>query len=391
MTAATRDVDSRSLTARLKEAARELGFSLAGACTAASPPGIDRFREWLARGYAGEMRYLEDREAAYADPNLVLPGVRSVLMLTLDYRTSEPHPATEGHGRIARYAWGSRDYHDVIRERLHKLADLVRELAPGAQARGIVDTAPLLERQFAQRAGLGWLGKNTLLLSKSHGSWFFLAAVLTDAVLEYDEPHATDHCGTCTACLDACPTQAFVAPYVLDARSCISYATIEQRTLPAAETRAGHGDWVFGCDICQEVCPWNHRAPAADEATFAPLGENDPADLAAILELDEAAFRRRFKGTPLSRPGRTGVLRSAAIALGNRPCPEGERALVRALDDDDPQIRAVCAWALGRNGEEAQLALAERLKVETDDAVRAEIEGALRADPNFVGGESFRR
>jgi epoxyqueuosine reductase len=391
MSAPSADVDARSLTVRLKAAARELGFSLAGACSAASPPGMERFREWLARGYAGEMRYLEEREAAYADPNLVLPGVRSVLMLTLDYRTSEPHPATERHGRIARYAWGPRDYHDVIRERLHKLADLVRELAPGARARGIVDTAPLLERQFAQRAGLGWLGKNTLLLSKSHGSWFFLAAVLTDAVLEYDEPHAADHCGTCTACLDACPTQAFVAPYVLDARRCISYATIEQRTLPSSETRAGHGDWVFGCDICQEVCPWNHRAPDCEEPSFAPQEENNPADLAALLALDDAAFRRRFKGTPLSRPGRTGVLRSAAIALGNRPCQAGERALVRALDDEDPQIRAACAWALGRYGDEAQRALVDRLKVETDDVVRMEIEGALRADPNSVGGESFRR
>jgi epoxyqueuosine reductase len=382
MTAASADVDSRSLTVRLKEAARELGFSLAGACSAASPPGMDRFREWLARGYAGEMRYLEEREAAYADPNLVLPGVRSVLMLAMDYRTSEPHPTTEGQGRIARYAWGTRDYHDVLRARLHQLADLLRELVPGAHARGVVDTAPLLERQFAQRAGLGWLGKNTLLLNKSQGSWFFLAALLTDVVLEYDEAHAADHCGTCTACLDACPTQAFVAPYVLDARRCISYATIEQRTLPPAEMRAGHGDWVFGCDVCQEVCPWNHRAAPTEEATFAPQSDNDPADLVALLELDEAAFRRRFHGTPLSRPGRTGVLRSAAIALGNRPCAEGRRALERALEDDDPQIRAACAWALGRYGSDAQRVLTNRLQVEMDSAVREEIAAALRDSSN---------
>jgi epoxyqueuosine reductase len=380
MSAATPEIDPRLLTARLKQVARELGFSLAGACSAASPPGVERFREWLARGYAGEMHYLAEREAAYADANLVLPGARSVLMLTLDYRTSEPHAAQAEQGRIARYAWGSRDYHDVIRERLHKLADLLRELAPGARARGVVDTAPLLERQFARRAGLGWLGKNTLLLSKSHGSWFFLAALLTDAVLDYDAEHETDHCGTCTACLDACPTQAFVAPYVLDARRCISYATIEQRTLPAAETRSGHDEWVFGCDVCQEVCPWNHRSGESHEASFVPLPANDPADLVALLALDETAFRERFAGTPLARPGRTGVLRSAAIALGNRPSAAGFAALVQSLADDEPQVRAASAWALGRHATaNSQDALTARAGIESDQLVQREIAAALSA------------
>ncbi|RIK83778.1 MAG: tRNA epoxyqueuosine(34) reductase QueG [Planctomycetota bacterium] len=378
MSAARTEVDSRAVTARLKEAARELGFTLAGACSAAAPPGIERFREWLARGYAGEMRYLAAREAAYADANLVLPGVRSVLMLALGYRMNEPHAAAEGQGRIARYAWGQRDYHDVIRERLHKLADLLRALVPGTLARGIVDTAPVLERQFAQRAGLGWLGKNTLLLNKSHGSWFFLAGLLTDVELAYDAEHETDHCGTCTACLDACPTQAFVAPYVLDARRCISYATIERRSLPETELRAGHGDWVFGCDVCQDVCPWNHRAPIADEPAFVPLASNDPVELAELLALDDAAFRRRFAGTPLMRPGRTGVLRSAAIALGNRPCAQGLEALATAIDDTDRQIRAAASWALGRYASaEARSVLASRASVEQDETVRQEIEAGL--------------
>ncbi len=383
MTAATTEVDPRSLTARLKTAARELGFSLAGACAAASPPGIERFREWLRRGYAGEMHYLAEREAAYADANLVLPGVRSVLMLAMDYRTTEPAEAelakvAAGHGRVARYAWGSRDYHDVIRERLHKLADLLREIVPGASARGVVDTAPLLERQFAQRAGLGWLGKNTLLLNKSHGSWFFLAALLTDQQLDYDAEHETDHCGTCRACLDACPTQAFVEPYVLDARRCLSYTTIEQRSLPESELRAAHDPWIFGCDVCQEVCPWNHRAPVSSETAFEPIAENDPIDLVELLSLDEAAFRQRFAGTPLARPGRTGVLRSAAFALGNRPCREGLAALIKSLDDNDPLIRAASAWALGRYDEnDARSALQTRAAIESVSEVRQEITASL--------------
>ncbi|MEX2093006.1 MAG: tRNA epoxyqueuosine(34) reductase QueG [Pirellulales bacterium] len=387
MPAATTEVDPRSLTVRLKSAARELGFSLAGACSAASPPGVEQFREWLRRGYAGEMSYLQQREAAYSDPNLVLPGVRSVLMLAMGYRTSTPVDATAGQGRIARYAWGSRDYHDVIRERLHQLADLLRELVPGSRARGVVDTAPLLERQFAQRAGLGWLGKNTLLLNKSHGSWFFLAALLTDVPLDYDAEHAADHCGTCRACLDACPTQAFVEPYVLDARRCLSYTTIEQRSLPESELREAHDPWVFGCDVCQEVCPWNHRAPPeseppadpASENTFEPLAENNPLDLVELLSLDETGFRRRFAGTPLARPGRTGVLRSAAFALGNRPCREGLSALTSSLQDPDPQIRAASAWALARYHDADSLqALQSRAAVETTIEVQQEIAVAVR-------------
>lgn len=378
MSAARTEIDPPALTRRLKAAARELGFTLAGVCPTANPPGIDRFREWLARGYAGEMQYLAAREAAYADANLVLPGVRSALMLALGYRTSEPHAPLPGQGRIARYAWGERDYHDAIRERLHRLADVLRDLVPGARARGVVDTAPVLERQFAQRAGLGWIGKNTLLLNRDHGSWFFLATLLTDVELAYDVERATDHCGTCTACLDACPTHAFVAPYVLDARRCISYATIEQRSLPAAELRPEFGDWVFGCDVCQDVCPWNRRAPVANEPAFVPLANNDPVDLAELLALDETAFRRRFAGTPLSRPGRTGVLRSAAIALGNRPCGRGLAALAKALADVDPQIRAAAAWALGQYANDAaRTVLAARIDVEPAPAVRDEIQAAI--------------
>ncbi len=221
------------LSKRLKLRAVELGFQLCGICPAVAPPGANKLDEWFAAGYAGQMHYLADRREAYDHPRHILDGVQSVVMLAMHYRTEQPTKPTRGEGRVSRYAWGAADYHDVIRDRLHQLADYLRELAPAAQARGVVDTAPLLEREFAQLAGLGWIGKNTLLLSKHAGSYFFLAALLTDEPLQYDESFAADHCGTCTACLDACPTDAFPQPYVLDASRCISYLTIElQEAIP---------------------------------------------------------------------------------------------------------------------------------------------------------------
>ena len=235
-------MDRATITKRLKLEAQQLEFDLVGACPAVSPSGLNNLHKWLAAGYAGEMRYLSDRAAAYEHPDHVLAGARSLLVAALNYRTLDPSPVAPGQGRVSRYAWGL-DYHDLIHARLDALAELLHQLVPGVRVRGVVDTAPLLEREFAQLAGLGWIGKNTLLLNREIGSWFFLAALLTDFELEYDDPQATDHCGTCTACLDACPTQAFVAPYVLDSRRCISYLTIElRRAFPPTCARA----WGIG-------------------------------------------------------------------------------------------------------------------------------------------------
>lgn len=365
------------LTQRLKDTARQLGFSLSGACPAVTPRGMHRFFEWLEAGHAGEMEYLPDRRDAYSHPRHVLPGARSLLLLALDYRTAAPTPPEGGFGRVSRYAWGT-DYHDLIHDRLHQLLRRLAELAPEARARGVVDTAPLLEREFAQLAGLGWIGKNTLLLNREHGSWFFLAAILTDAVLEYDEPHEADFCGTCRACLDACPTQAFVAPYVLDSRRCISYLTIELRSQIPVELRGAVGDWVLGCDICQEVCPWNHKAPASAEPALAPANGMNPLALAALFELDDEAFRSRFRHTPFWRPRRRGLLRNAAIALGNQRVTQGIVPLERGLADADPLVRGACAWALGcYRDTRARRALEERLALEVVVDVREEIEAAL--------------
>ncbi len=363
-----------SLTAELKTEAARLGFSQAGVCPAVSPAGIARFDEWLAAGYAGEMHYLPHRRAAYEHPRHVLDGVRSMLVLAFDYRTVEPQPSQAGQGRVARYAWGA-DYHDLIRSRLQTLCDFCLAKAPAARVRGVVDTAPLMERDFAELAGLGWIGKNTLLLNKQAGSYFFLAVLLTDLQLETDAPHAADHCGTCRACLDACPTQAFVEPYVLDARRCISYLTIESREPIPREMRSQVGDWLFGCDVCQDVCPWNRHAPVIDEPALFPLAQQTSLDLVQLFELDEAAFRQRFRHTPLWRPKRRGILRNAAIALGNCPTPRALDALIRGLNDEEPLVRGDCAWALGQYADpRARYALDARLAQEPDETVRAEIE-----------------
>ncbi len=367
------------LTTRLKQKSHELGFDMAGACPAVTPEGISRFGQWLDAGYAGQMHYLPDRREAYKHPRHVLDGARSLLMLTMNYRTTDPDDDAPGHGKISRYAWGE-DYHDLIRERLNALAEFCREICPVANVRGVVDTAPLLEREFARLAGLGWIGKNTLLLSRDVGSWFFLAALLTDQELAYDEPMRADHCGACTACLDACPTGAFVDAYVLDSRRCISYLTIELKEPIPDTLRPDVGEWVFGCDVCQEVCPWNNHAPQSDESGFAPQASTNPLALAELFELDDDAFRRRFRHTPLWRPRRRGILRNAAIALGNRLHPPAVAALIKGLNDNEPLVRGACAWALGRYADStAHAALERRLDLERDGMVIGEIRAAIQA------------
>ena len=361
----------------LKNEARRLGFDLANACPAVTPEGLTRFQQWLDAGYAGEMRYLEARADAYAHPRHVLEGVRSLLVLGMNYRTTEPVAPAAGKGRVSRYAWG-QDYHDLIHDRLRALAGFLLELAPNARVRGIVDTAPLLEKEFAQLAGLGWIAKNTLLLNRDLGSWFFLAVLLTDLELTFDAPESHDYCGTCRACLDACPTGAFVEPHVLDSRKCISYLTIELRGAIPRELRPGMGDWLLGCDICQDVCPWNSRPAVSDEKSFAPRASADGLDLAELFWLDDAAFRARFRDTPLWRPKRRGILRNAAIVLGNQLEQSAIPTLARGLADVEPLVRGACAWALGRIGEPAAChTLAARQQQETDVDVRAEIAAAL--------------
>jgi epoxyqueuosine reductase len=310
-------MNPEELTNRLKRAARLAGFDLVGAVPAVEPPGFGRLERWLADGHAGQMGYIARRAAAYRDPNLVLEGARSVLMLGLNYRTVEPAAAGAGGGIVARYAWGA-DYHDVVRSRLRRLVALHRRLVPDGRARGFVDTAPVLERDFAHRAGLGWFGKNTTLINPRLGSWFFLAGLISTEEFVCDEPADESRCGTCRRCLDACPTGALVEPYRLDARKCISYLTIERRSDFSEAERAALGCRVFGCDACQEACPWNRRTEPTAEAAFEPAPGMNPLRLDRLLTLDEEAFRARFRRSPLWRAGRAGIQRNAAAVLGNQ-------------------------------------------------------------------------
>ena len=298
-----------SLTAALKAESLRLGFDLVGATPAVASPDFDHLQKWLANGYAGQMHYFADRLDAYHHPSSILESVKSILMLAMNYRSVEPADAGPGQARVARYAWGT-DYHEVIRGRLHQLADSHRRLVPTAAVRGVVDTAPLFERRFGQLAGLGWIGKNTALINRHLGSWLFLAALLTTEELDYDEPTATDCCGTCRACLDACPTGALVEPGVLDARKCISYLTIEMRGEMSKEERESCGNRLFGCDACQEACPWNRCTPATGEVAFYPGANMNPVGISELLALDDAGFRRRFRHTPLWRARRDRILQN---------------------------------------------------------------------------------
>ncbi|HYV96589.1 MAG TPA: tRNA epoxyqueuosine(34) reductase QueG [Gemmatimonadaceae bacterium] len=328
---------------RAKGAALGLGFDLAGIATLGAARTAPHLHDWLARGYHGEMQYLERGAALREDTTLPEPGMRSAIVVAADYGGKQPS------GTMARYA-RSDDYHDVLRARLRELhATLERDFGAFA-ARPYVDTGPILERDLAQRAGLGWFGKNTMLINPQRGSFFFLAALFTSLDLAPDAPFASDHCGTCTRCLEACPTGAFVAPRVMDATKCISYLTIEHRSAIPEELRTVIGDHVFGCDICQDVCPWNQRfASPPTDAALAPRDERIAPDPADLLALDDTGFRSTFRGSAVTRTKRRGLARNAAVALGNRGGADAIAALERAaVGDPDPLVREHAAWGLER-------------------------------------------
>jgi epoxyqueuosine reductase len=344
------------LSERVRAACRGLGFDAVGIAPAEPPPHAGFLREWLARGYAGEMAWIARRAAEREDPRRVLAGARSVVVVGLVYDRDPPASEAPGgapQGRVARYAGGS-DYHDVLLERLRALEREIGSLAPGARTRSYVDTGPVLERPLAARAGLGWVGRNTLLIHPALGSYLFLGVVLTDLALAPDAPEP-DHCGSCRACLDACPTDAFPEPYVLDASRCLSYTTIELRGAIPEPLRAPQSSWVFGCDVCQEVCPWNLRARRSVppdrvglRAALAPRAAWQAPELARLLALDEAAFRALAEGTALARTGLRGLLRNALVAAGNSGDERLLPALRRLAESDDAGLAEHARWALAR-------------------------------------------
>jgi epoxyqueuosine reductase len=320
------DVDERRRAAasrngvEVKRRAMELGFDAVGIATLERNPNAAALDRWLAAGYGGTMTYLHRQAAKRKDPGRIMPGAR-VAVVTLTNYCHGTAPASEAArrdgARVAQYAW-SGDYHRVLGARLARLAHAIADAAPGARTRCYVDAGPVPERDLAQRAGLGWIGKNTMLIDPRRGSFTFIGVVLTDADLAPDLPFEADRCGTCRRCLDACPTEAFVAPGVLDARRCISYLTIEHRGVFTEKERPLVAEWLFGCDVCQDVCPWNisFARPTAD-AELAPRAELTEPDVASVAEIGAAEFERRFGDTPFERPGAAGMRRNAAAVRAN--------------------------------------------------------------------------
>jgi epoxyqueuosine reductase len=353
------------LTSIVKRAAEDAGFELCGIAPTSHAPELDHFPEWIAAGRAGEMKYMEARDDCgdlkRASLARVAPWARSVVVCAINYNTAQPYstdlnsgdPPNAGRGWISRYAWGHEDYHEAVLRRLRRVEDALRRAAEADASAGstmeiatrsYVDTGPIVERVFAKYAGVGWIGKNTCIINQKKGSWLFLGVILTSLELEPDLP-APDRCGTCTRCIEACPTDALIAPYQLDSNLCISYLTIEKRGEIPEELRAGMGRHVFGCDICQDVCPWNRKAPATSAPEFAPRPELVNPALDWLAEINEEEFRTTFRGSPVRRTKRSGLRRNAVIAAGN----SGDRKFLPLLEklgnDEDKTVAASARWA----------------------------------------------
>jgi epoxyqueuosine reductase len=364
------------IAAVVRNAAREAGFELAGIAGVADFPEFGHFSRWIAQGRAGEMKYLEARDdqgrLKRGSLQSVAPWVRSVVVCAINYNTAQPYSTASGHsdrGWISRYAWSREDYHDAVIRRLRVVETRLREAVAGTedrteyrlastekhpagleetvQTRCYVDTGPIVERIYAKYAGVGWIGKNTCILNQKLGSWLFLGVILTSLELQPDLP-APDRCGTCTRCIDACPTDALVAPFQLDSNRCISYLTIEKRgTIPEA-MREAMGRHVFGCDICQDVCPWNRKAPPTNAAEFQPRpGLVNPA-LDWLAEMEVAEFRQGFRGSPVRRTKLSGLRRNAAIVMGNSGNRKFVPTLQKLVADQDRAVAEAARWALAR-------------------------------------------
>jgi len=371
---------TRTLAQRIKAQGTALGFDLVGISPVHQPTHGESFAEWLRRDYHGEMEYMARTAEKRLHPGEFLPWARSAVSVALNYNTSYGREAeAEGiRGWVSRYAWGD-DYHDVMHAKLTRLLEYVRaEAGNEVQGRIFVDAGPVLDREAGARAGIGWYGKNTNLLSMQIGSFFFLGELFLSLDLEWDRP-IRDRCGQCRLCLDACPTNAFVGPYVLDARKCISYLTIELKGAIPRELRPLMGNHIFGCDICQDVCPYNTKVKPTKEQAFHPREGLHAPELIPLLSLSETEFQAKFAGSPILRAKRRGFLRNVCVALGNLKRPEAMPALVRTLrSDPDPLVRGHAAWALGQiRAPEAEAALRATGSRETDPTVLSEIESAI--------------
>jgi epoxyqueuosine reductase len=350
----TCDPSFSELARRIKAHAETLGFQQCGITDTALDQHSARYRSWLAANYHGDLGYMVEHGSKRWVPEQLIPGTLRVISVRMNYFADPENPMSVLQDRtrayVSRYSLG-RDYHKLMRQRLKKLADFIQQTAQENHFRPFVDSAPVLERALAQKAGLGWFGKNTLLLNRKAGSWFFLGEIYTDLPLALDPPYTEEHCGSCRACLDACPTNAFVGPYVLDARRCISYLTIEHRGSIPESLRPGIGNRIFGCDDCQLVCPWNRFRKPTGEADFSPRHQLDKARLVELFRWDEETFLRLTEGSPIRRAGYQGWLRNIAVALGNAPTSiEVIEALRARVGDPSELVREHVQWALRRHG-----------------------------------------
>jgi epoxyqueuosine reductase len=375
-------IDQELLTRRIREEARRLGFHKIGISAAGPLPWAEKFDDWLAQGMQGGMAYLGRQAEKRKDPSRVLEGVRSIVTLAINYHSTTEDPQGPMRGKISRYAWGE-DYHRLISERMESLLAFVMTQEPGIHGLHYTDTGPVMEKVWGAHSSLGWLGKNGNLITRERGSWFFLGALLLDRELICD-PAERGHCGTCARCMPACPTGAIVQPHVVDARRCISYLTIEWKGPIPRDLRPHIGNRIFGCDDCQEVCPWNRFAVEAGETAFLPARDNGFPYLPDLVDMTPAEFESRFRNSPIRRVKRDGFLRNVVVALGNSRQPEAIPALRRALQDSSPLVRDHAAWALGQIGSDAAVGiLREARNLELDAGVQAEVDLAL--------GDSVRR
>jgi epoxyqueuosine reductase len=340
----------------VKRAADDAGFDLAGIAPAADTRELEYFPTWIAAGHAGEMKYMESRdqhgELKRGSLSRVAPWARSVIVCAINYNTDQPHSTQVRDfdcGWISRYAWSQEDYHEAVLRRLKRVEAALHEAVPQTSltTRVYVDTGPIVERVFAKYAGIGWVGKNTCIINQKKGSWLFLGVILTSLELQADLP-APDRCGTCTRCIDSCPTDAILAPYELDATRCISYLTIEKRGSIPEELREGIGNHVFGCDICQDVCPWNRKAPISTAPEFSARPELVNPALDWLAEMSAEEFRETFRGSPVRRAKFAGLRRNTVIAIGNSRRPGLVRLLDKLVSDPEESVAEAARWACNR-------------------------------------------
>lgn len=363
------------LKSRLIDKAHQLGFTLAGVTTANRPESFAKFHEWVSRGRYAGMGYLAAERSLIrrADPREILPECQAILVLGVPY-----FPPDANRGGVAAYALGE-DYHEVLKPRLQELVSFLEEQAGHpVPNRWYTDTGPVLERDLARRAGLGWIGKNSMLIHPQLGSYFLLAEILLGIELPPDDPFHADHCGSCTRCLDSCPTSCILPDRTLDAERCISYLTIENKADIPRQVREQLGEWLFGCDVCQQVCPWNRFAPVQGDPAFEARAGIPPQDLGGELHLTAETFNRKFRGSPLKRAKRRGYLRNVLVVLGNRKRRQDIVHLLAATQDPEVLVRQHAAWALGKiGGEHVRQSLVDWLADEPEPAVQAEISAAL--------------